>query len=37
MLKAKAFLRGTSTGKAGGFPTQKRLSQIVVLTIWDNL
>ena len=24
MLEAKAFLRGTSTGTAGGFPTQKR-------------
>ena len=23
MLEAKAFLRGTSTGRTGGFPTQK--------------
>ena len=23
MLEAKAFLRGTSTGRAGGFPVQK--------------
>ena len=24
MLEAKAFLRGTSTGIAGGFPNQKK-------------
>ena len=24
MLEAKAFLRGTSTGRAGGFPTQQK-------------
>jgi len=31
MLEAKAFLRGTSTGIAGGFPNQKEEQQTKML------